>query len=144
MKEMSEKLNAEIVKELGELKGMSASDERRSKLIDDIAKLCRLEIEVEAELHRQVEDANRQIESDRKYISEQAEKEERARLQKAAQNKDFADKMVGHVVNVAGIVINVGAFGALAYAVMKFEETGAITSTAYKLLTRTLPIVKKI
>lgn len=137
MKPIREKLNEEIKKELEELNGMSADDERRSKLIDDISKLYRLELEEQSAVIRMIED-------DRKYISEETDKAERIRLQKAGQNKDFADKIIGHVANFGGVIVNVGAFGVLAYAVMKFEETGAITSTAYKLLTRTLPIVKKI
>lgn len=137
MKELREKLNAEIAREFEELKSMPIKDECRSKLIDDISKLYRLELEEQNALHRMVQD-------DRQYISEEADKAERFRIQKAGQNKDFADKVIGHICNVGGVVINVGAFGVLAYAVMRFEETGAITSTAYKLLTKTLPIVKRI
>ena len=76
MKPIREKLNEEIKKELEELNGMSADDERRSKLIDDISKLYRLELEEQSAAIRMIED-------DRKYISEEADKAERIRLQKA-------------------------------------------------------------
>lgn len=133
MDEIKDLLGEEIKKEIGNLSSLGDATEKKSKAIDDIAKLYRLKLEqdkIEAEL----EDSR-----NRHELEKEAKDDERVSREEQRKGVNL-----DRVINVGLQVLTVVG-GWIAYDIwhrrgLKFEETGSVTSPFTRnLMTKMLP-----
>lgn len=133
MDEIKDLLGEEIKKEINNLSSLGDATEKKSKAIDDIAKLYKLKLEqdkIEAELEE-----NR----NRNELEKMAKDDERVSREEQRKGVNL-----DRVINVGLQVLTVVG-GWIAYDIwhrrgLKFEETGSVTSPFTRnLMTKMLP-----
>ena len=133
MDEIKDLLGEEIKKEIGNLSSLGDATEKKSKAIDDIAKLYRLKLEQD-KIEAEHEDSR-----NRPELEKEAKDDERVSREEQRKGVNL-----DRVINVGLQVLTVVG-GWIAYDIwhrrgLKFEETGSVTSPFTRnLMTKMLP-----
>lgn len=133
MDEIKDLLGEEIKKEINNLSSLDDATEKKSKAIDDIAKLYRLKLE-ETKIEAELED-NR----NRHELEKMAKDDERTSREEQ-RKKINLDRVVDVGLQVLTVVGGWIAYDVWHRRGLKFEETGSVTSPFTRnLMTKMLP-----
>lgn len=133
MDEIKDLLGDEIKKEINNLSSLDDATEKKSKAIDDIAKLYRLKLE-ETKIEAELED-NR----NRHELEKMAKDDERTSREEQ-RKKINLDRVVDVGLQVLTVVGGWIAYDVWHRRGLKFEETGSVTSPFTRnLMTKMLP-----
>jgi len=116
--ETKELLEQEIRREIQELLLFEPGSMERSRAIDDVAKLCRLNIE------------ETKMELDCSERIETRINEEQAKLSQTKERK--FDRFIRLGLDTIGVILPLGFYNRWMKKGFKFEETGTFTSTTFR------------
>lgn len=118
-------LNEEIQNQISDLSKLEAGSSEKSRAIDDLTKLYKLKIEeTKNTLDDEEREARRRME-DRQFDDDLAVKEKQLKEQ-------VKDRWIGIGKAAAELVLPLIFYGAWMRKGLKFEETGAFTSTTFR------------
>lgn len=123
--EISSLLNEAINTQISDLAGLETGSEEKSKAIDDLAKLYKLRID---ETKMELEDSEREA----RRLVEDSQHDDDVSLQRKQLKEQVCDRWTKLGIAAAELVLPLIFYGVWMKKGLKFEETGAFTSTTFR------------